>query len=118
VVDHIAEGFEVAGLAALVAGAALAIAVAALRLPREHGRAVYRELRQNLGRAILLGLELLVAADIVRSIARTPTPADVAMLAAIVAIRTFLSFTLEVELEGRWPWQAPREPHGGAGSTT
>ena len=108
-VDTIASWFEVAGLAALVAGAALAVVVAALRLPREHGRAVYRELRQNLGRAILLGLELLVAADIVRSIARTPTLTDVAILGAIVVIRTFLSFTLEVELEGRWPWQAPRE---------
>jgi uncharacterized membrane protein len=57
----------------------------------------------NLGRAILLGLEFLVAADIIRTVAEVPTLRSVTALAVIVLIRTFLSFTLEVELEGRWP---------------
>jgi uncharacterized membrane protein len=62
-------------------------------------------LRQGLGKAILLGLELLVAADIIRTVRASPRPIDVATLGGIVLIRTFLSFTLEVELDGRWPWQ-------------
>ena len=65
----------------------------------------YRRFRQQLGRSILLGLELLVAADIIRTVAVTPTLSSVAVLALIVAIRTFLSFSLELEISGRWPWQ-------------
>jgi uncharacterized membrane protein len=62
-------------------------------------------LRSNLGRAILLGLEFLVAADIINTVAVEPTLNSVAVLAGIVAIRTFLSFSLEMEIEGRLPWQ-------------
>jgi uncharacterized membrane protein len=64
----------------------------------------YREYRQHLGRAILLGLEFLVAGDIINTVAVDPTFRSVGVLAGIVAIRTFLSFSLEVEIEGRWPW--------------
>lgn len=64
-----------------------------------------RELRQNLGFGILIGLELLIAADIVRTVAITPTLQDVAVLGLIVLVRTFLSITLQVELDGRWPWK-------------
>jgi uncharacterized membrane protein len=65
----------------------------------------YRQLRQDIGRGILLGLELLVAADIIRTVAVTPTLQGVLVLGLIVLIRTFLSMALQVELEGRWPWQ-------------
>jgi uncharacterized membrane protein len=65
----------------------------------------YRTYRQGIGRVILLGLELLVAGDIIRTVAVSPTFRTAGVLAVIVLIRTFLSFTLEVELEGRWPWQ-------------
>jgi uncharacterized membrane protein len=65
----------------------------------------YRRFRQDVGRAILLGLEVLVAADIIRTVAVTPTLTSVAVLAGIVLIRTFLSFSLQVELEGKFPWQ-------------
>jgi uncharacterized membrane protein len=65
----------------------------------------YQRYRQDLGRAILLGLEVLVAADIVRSVAVDPTIASLAVLAMIVAVRTFLSWSLSVELEGHWPWR-------------
>lgn len=61
--------------------------------------------RASIGRGILLGLELLVAADIINTVAIDPTLEIVAVLAAIVLIRTFLSFSLEVEIDGRWPWQ-------------
>jgi len=64
---------------------------------------VYRRFRQQLGQTILLGLELLVAGDIIRTVASQPTLTSVAILASIVAIRTLLSFSLEVELTGRWP---------------
>ena len=62
-------------------------------------------LRSSLGKAVLLGLELLVAADIIYTVAVELTLRSVAVLAGIVAIRTFLSFSLEAEIEGRWPWQ-------------
>ena len=65
----------------------------------------YRRLRQDIGRGILLGLELLVAADIIRTVAIDPTLESVSVLGLIVLIRTFLSMALQVELEGRWPWQ-------------
>ncbi len=66
----------------------------------------YKRYRQDLGRGILLGLELLVAADIIRTVAVTPTLEGVLVLGVIVLIRTFLSTSIEVELEGRWPWRA------------
>ena len=76
---------------------------------------MYRGFRYRLGRAIILGLELLVAADILRTISAEPTLREVVILGVIVLIRTFLSFSLEIELEGRLPWRAP-EPatKGGA----
>ncbi|TFV58583.1 DUF1622 domain-containing protein [Geodermatophilus sp. DF01-2] len=68
----------------------------------------YPSTRRFLGRSILLGLEILVAGDIIRTVAVTPTFTSVGVLAIIVVIRTFLSFALEVELHGRWPWMAAR----------
>jgi uncharacterized membrane protein len=70
----------------------------------------YAATRRRLGRAILLGLEFLVAGDIIRTVAATPTFTSIGVLAAIVAIRTFLSTTLHMEVDGRWPWQRGREP--------
>lgn len=67
----------------------------------------FRQLRQDLGRGILLGLEFLVAADIIRTVAITPTLQSVLVLGMIVLIRTFLSMALQVEVEGRLPWQRP-----------
>lgn len=66
--------------------------------------------RQRVGKAILLGLEFLVAADIIRTVAVSPSFRGVGVLGVIVLVRTFLSFTLEVELEGRWPWQNKTKP--------
>lgn len=109
---------EVVGVGVMVLGAALSMALLALRSRRAHGTNPYRQFRLNLGRAILLGLEFLVAADIIRTVSEKPTLQGVVVLGVIVVIRTFLSFTLTVELEGRWPWQkepesaeARRSPH-------
>jgi uncharacterized membrane protein len=65
----------------------------------------YRSYRQGLGRAILLGLEFLIAGDIIRTVVVAPTLENVLILALIVIIRTFLSMALQLEVEGRWPWQ-------------
>src|SRR5262249_2326046 len=104
VIDKIGMTIDAAGVVVIVIGAAIAFVVSAVRLSR-HERDVYRRFRQQLGQTILLGLELLVAGDIVRTVAASPTLTSVAILAAIVLIRTFLSFSLEVEITGRWPWQ-------------
>lgn len=69
----------------------------------------YRQLRLRLGRTLLLGLEILVAADIVRTVALEATLESVLVLALLVLVRTFLSWALEVEIEGRWPWQAKQK---------
>jgi uncharacterized membrane protein len=100
---------EATGVAVIVIGALLAIAVFLLRLARggEWG-ATYHAFRTSLARAILLGLEFLVAADIIGTVAVEPTLRNLSVLGLIVLIRTFLSFSLEVEINGRWPWQAPR----------
>lgn len=74
--------------------------------PGEPGR--YRDLKVQMGQALLLGLEILVAADIVRTVALEATLESVAILGLLVLIRTFLSWALVVELEGRWPWQPER----------
>lgn len=66
----------------------------------------YQAYRHQLGKALLLGLELLVAADVVRTVALEPTLKNVALIGLLVLIRTFLSWTLAVEMEGRWPWQS------------
>ena len=80
---------------------------AAIRPEREE---LYKQLKVRLGKALLLGLEILVAADIVRTVALEATLESVAVLGLLVLIRTFLSWALVVEIEGRWPWQ-PR-PEG------
>ncbi len=70
----------------------------------------YQQLKYSLGRSLLLGLEILVAADVVRTVALEATLESVAVLGLLVLIRTFLSWALVVEIEGRWPWQPRPEP--------
>ena len=97
---------EITGVAIIVAGAfgsLVRFAVQGLSAPHASGQV--GDFRSNLGRSILLGLEFLVAADIVNTVAIEPTLQSLAVLAGIVLIRTFLSFSLEVEIEGHWPWQ-------------
>jgi uncharacterized membrane protein len=86
---------------------ALATAAFVLRfLRRNQVNDAYRSYRQGVGRAILLGLELLVAGDIIKTVAISPTVQTVGVLAIVVVVRTFLSISLQVELEGRWPWRS------------
>jgi uncharacterized membrane protein len=111
VIEVVGKVVDAAGVAAMVVGALYATF---LSMTRRREGDVYRLFRRRLGRSILLGLELLVAADIIRTVAITPTLESVGVLAAIVLIRTFLSFSLELEITGRWPWQqAPAEEKPG-----
>lgn len=105
-VAGIARAFELASVGILVLGAALATAAFLYRvIQRWLFAAAYHAYRVDLGRAILLGLELLVIADIIGTVAIEPTFQNLGVLAVIVAIRTLLSFALELEVSGRWPWQ-------------
>jgi uncharacterized membrane protein len=99
-VDQVGAAVDAAGVAVIVCGALLATGAFLRRLPKARGdlAAAYRLYRQSLGRAILLGLEFLVAGDIIRTVAVAPTFTSVGVLAVIVLVRTFLSFSLEAEL--------------------
>jgi uncharacterized membrane protein len=103
-VESIGMVIDGAGVAVIVLGIIGATGRALLGAPPP-GLDRYMAYRQNLGRAILLGLELLVAGDIIKTVAVAPTLQNMIVLGAIVLIRTFLSFSLELEINGRWPWQ-------------
>jgi uncharacterized membrane protein len=103
--ERVVQGFEVAGVAILVVGSLLAFVSAALGVRGGNGRAAYQRARQGVGRAILLGLEVLIIADIVLTITVDRTFDSAITLGIIVLVRTFLSFSLEIELEGTLPWR-------------
>ena len=106
IVDQLAKLLELAGAATILGGVVLASFLFVREGARSGGwREAYDAYRSNLGRGILLGLELLVGADIISTITSPLTFESVALLAGIVGIRTFLSFSLETEIEGCWPWR-------------
>ncbi|MFN3580692.1 MAG: DUF1622 domain-containing protein [Pseudomonas sp.] len=97
---------ELLGMAIIVFTAVYSIGIAGVHaFKQSNAEGIFREVRQRLGRGILLGLEFLIAADIILTVAVELTFESVGVLALIVLVRTFLSFTLEVELTGAWPWQ-------------
>lgn len=103
------RAIEVAGILVIVLGIAWAtVRYLFQRSSDTEQGGSFDSYRADVGRAILLGLEFLVAADIINTVAIEPTLESVAVLGGIVIIRTFLSFSLEVEIEGRWPWQEKR----------
>jgi len=104
--DHVAQGFEVLGVAILAVGVIWSFVLAVVAGRRSGWSAkAYLVLRQAFGGTLLLGLEILVAADLVRTIAVAPTLDNVLVLGLIVVIRTVLSFSLETEIEGVAPWR-------------
>lgn len=106
IIELVGRGVDAAGVLVIVLGVIVATAVFLRRTQlRSSPDDAYKNYRQGLGRALLIGLEVLVAADIIRTVAIAPTFQSVGVLGLIVVIRTFLSWSLEVELEGRWPWQ-------------
>jgi uncharacterized membrane protein len=111
IMETLGQIVDVTGVVAIVLGVLIALIDATIRLLRRNGD-TYERFRRMLGRAILIGLELLVAADIIRTVAVTPTLESVTVLGLIVAIRTFLSWSLQVEVNGRWPWQTTARQAG------
>jgi len=112
VIETVGKVIDATGVVVIVGGALLAAALTVTR--RGVAGTRYDSFRRQLGRSILLGLEFLVAADIIRTVAITPTAQSVAVLAGIVVIRTFLSFSLQVEMTGAWPWQRKPSTDGAA----
>lgn len=104
-ITDVVKVVEVVGAAIMVIGGLGAFVAFVLRVRRaEAVQGAYPALRRDLGRCILLGLEVLIVADIVRTIIVDPTLESVGVLGIIVVIRILLSFSLEVEIDGTWPW--------------
>lgn len=104
--EHVAQAFEVLGIGILAVGAAWSFVVAGLTWRRSgQAKQAYDLLRKAFGGTLLLGLEVLVAADLVKTVAVSPTVSNFLVLGLIVLIRTFLSFSLETEISGRPPWR-------------
>jgi uncharacterized membrane protein len=108
-VEYAAMGVELLAVV-LIVGVILTATVSYVRkiFARQADLSTYDAYRHQLGRALLLGLEILVVADIIRTVVLEPTLRNVLVLGLLVFIRTFLSWSLVLEIEGRWPWQALR----------
>ncbi len=105
VMEQIVHGFEIAGVTILVIGSVVALAGYLLALARGDRAGAYERVRQGVGRAVLLGLEVLIIADIVLTVTVESTVESALTLGVVVLVRTFLSFSLEIELEGVVPWR-------------
>jgi uncharacterized membrane protein len=113
-VENVVQVIEGVGVAILVIGGAWVLARSAvLCVFRRETAGIYDECRRHLGRVILLGLEVLIIADIIRTVIVSQTPSSVAVLATIVIVRILLSFSLDVEIYGEWPWQQARKKSAG-----
>lgn len=108
--EHVVKAFEVAGVVILAVGSVIALVGAAMSVSRGGRRSAYERARQDVGRAVLLGLEVLIIADIVQTVTIDPSLESALTLALIVAVRTFLSFSLEIELDGTVPWRKASRP--------
>lgn len=111
VIEWAALGIEILAVAVIVAAVVImSITRGTVRyLFKMENLGAYESYKHQLARALLLGLELLVAADVVRTVAYEPTLKNVAVLGLLVVVRTFLSWSMLVEMEGRWPWQGARQ---------
>jgi uncharacterized membrane protein len=103
--ETVVEGFELVGVAILALGALAAIVRGAIAYARGERQGLYKRVRSEVGRAILLGLEVLIIADIVLTVTIDQTIESAVTLGIIVLVRTFLSFSLEIELDGVAPWR-------------
>lgn len=100
------QALDITAFAVVLVAVALSTAAFLVRVTQTGFLANYRDYRANLGRGILLGLEILIAADILKSVVVDPTLQGIAVLGGIVLIRTFLSISLDVEINGHWPWKS------------
>ena len=110
VIYSISELIDFAGVVIIAGGALIGVLLFARDLiQRDSTERSYDRLRRFLGRSLLLGLEFLVAGDIIKTVAIEPTFDSVIVLAVIVLVRTVLSLSIDVEIDGRWPWEAARQ---------
>lgn len=112
VIGFVAKIIEVCGVITIIIGG-ISATIKYLKERFTNSTKAYVNFRSSLGMAILLGLEFLVAGDIIGTVAVEPTFKSLGVLGLIVIIRTFLSFSLEVEINGRWPWQPDVQPKAG-----
>lgn len=106
VIEDIGLIIDGLGVLIIVSGALMAFIIYVWKIALRAGHHVsYQLARYRLARSIIFGLEILIAGDIIRTVALTPTFENIGVLALIVLVRTFLAFTLEMEIEGKWPWQ-------------
>ena len=103
-IDYIADIVEIMGVLTIFSGAVYSLLVFLISISKKKSNS-YAQFRQSLGKSILLGLEILIAADIMATVVSDPTLKSVYILGLIVMIRTFLSLSIQVEVEGRFPWQ-------------
>ncbi|MEQ9811769.1 MAG: DUF1622 domain-containing protein [Azospirillaceae bacterium] len=115
-IEIAASGIELLAVAVIV-GFILAVTLRWLVQMGRRSPKAFERYRADVGRSLLVGLELLVAADIIRTVALDASLTNVGILAALVLIRTFLGWTLTIDIEGRWPWQRITPPPGGAGAS-
>jgi uncharacterized membrane protein len=108
----VVKAFEVVGVTVLAVGSVWGFAVYLVALARGERRSAYEDLRHTIGRAILLGLEILIIADIVKTVTLEPSLESAVTLGVIVLVRTFLSFSLEIELDGVVPWRRGKPSPG------
>ena len=109
IVTYVAYGIEAIGVLVIIIGCLGGTVRLLPQLKSKEMSVVYHEYRQLIGRSILLGLEFLIAGDVIRTVIVSHTMTDVAALALMVLVRTFLSFTLTLEIEGKLPWVKHRE---------
>lgn len=105
---RLGELFDLLGGVAIVAGAVLTLQRSLVTLRRQGGEAAYAVARQTFGRGLLLGLEILIAADLLRSVSLNLTLSSIATLGLLVIVRSILSFSVQIELEGELPWRLAR----------
>jgi len=114
-IEIVALLIELLAVTIIVTAITIATARAASELlQRKRFEDAYAEYKGQLGRSLLLGLEILIAADVIRTVALEPTLTSVTVLGVLIVIRTFLSWSLILEMEGRWPWQLARTAESGA----
>lgn len=114
VVEIVGKIIDSAGIAIIVIGIVISTATYLRNnlFSKAKPQDPFRQFRKNLGHSVLLGLEVLIAADIIRTVAVSPTFYNLGALAILVLIRSFLSVSLDMEIEGRWPWKAGQQRQG------
>lgn len=109
IIRAVSDVMDAIGVAVVAIGVLWGFVLFAKNLISQNSSEAYKVFRVQIVRSLILGLEVLVAGDVIRTVAISPTLMSVAVLGAIVLIRCFLSWSLTLEIDGRWPWQAPRK---------